>query len=1094
MHGKSDVANRNARQATKEQIRMAEVTQNDAYDEDRSRVQKYIKEIIEMTRCTQAQAEIALHDNGNNVEAAVNQILESSNPETWSHYKRKGPKTKDEQNEQDDGFKKGGFRAARRGPFNTSQKNVSGNYQQRDGYRGNDQREGRENRQPRNKEGGGFRGRDQGNRQPRRELANKNENDAWNKVVVENDDDGDDLWGEGKKNLVFNRRENVTETAPQPTPKSVHVPVEEQSKQASAKTCAAGPLSFADVVRKNAQKSAPQPPAAEPVKVPTETRTTVSHDNAQFADSQLDSTPHPTEPSNVLLEPETVEKAPSPISSHAPSAEEQVQQQLTDKLKNDLGLSATNTTAAYSPPKNLHESPFNKPSSSVNAGIVEFVSGDIPSVSHDFQFGFDAGPSSNQQHSLIEDRFQMQPEQISKAPESRPETDVLTPVPDSSGPRANAAAVLNQYVQSQQQQHSAQPSQQHLPYTHQSNQYNRSRNGANNSSSTFNENYPVNFNADARNTYGAPSSPPKSQNISQGLQSQQSAQQPQMAQSQAQQPPHHHQPMYQAAQFPYNFQQYMYSPVPQPGMREDFTSILPYQFNINQMDLNSLTMPQLAVTSAGPIPGHQQQNLGQHTNNHSQSHRENSWLSSNLPPASQNNQPNGHGSQSNPNMNSNQQRQSMMDNNSQNMLGGNAIQPPPGFAPNMAAAPFRAPVFTAYHPPPYMQFPRMLTGLLREDAVALGGVKRKKDQKGDKKRENATPAVDRIPLPPLTLQQAKINAENPPSICLYTILNSSGVCTAAFSDSGENLAVGYRGSEVHVHALNQRVGFRKLKSAEELEALEQDYEDINEEHVYDDNTKTDLLQLSGHVGPVHSVGFSVDKRLLLSGSADETVRLWNLDLRRTLVVYRADAPVWDAQFCDRGLYFAASTARTVALYTTERVYPLRLFSGSTLDVTCVTFHPNCNYVIGGSDDHRIRIWDVLTGECVITLDGHRGVVHSVKVSPDGRTVVSASDDGTLSVWDLTQQKRMTVQDCGSMPFRVPIVFSRDSSVVAVGTPEHAVTFFSMDTATVAYNYSHETRNNLEGFPLLSYPTKKTNLLDLHFVRKNVVIGAGVYDQ
>ncbi|KAI6203437.1 TFIID-NTD2 domain-containing protein [Aphelenchoides besseyi] len=932
--------------------------------------------------------------------------------------------------------KKGGSRPVRRGPFNSSQKNVGGNYQQRDGYRGNDQREGRENRQPRNKDGGGFRGRDPANRQPRRELTNKNDNDAWNKAVVENDDDGDDLWGEGKKNLVFNRRENVTETAPQPTPKPVHVSVEEPSKQGSAKTCAAGPLSFADVVRKNAQKSAPPPPVAEPVKVPTETRMPTSHDNAQFVDAQLDSTPHPTEPSNVLLEPETVEKAPSPISSHAPSAEEQVQQQLTDKLKNDLGLSATNTTAAYSPPKNLHESPFNKPSSSVNAGIVEFVSGDIPSVSHDFQFGFDAGPSSNQQHSLIEDRFQMQPEQISKAPESRPEADVLNAAPDSSGPRANAAAVLNQYVQSQQQQHSAQPSQQHLPYTHQTNQYNRSRNGANNSSSTFNESYPVNFNADARNTYGAPSSPPKSQNISQGLQSQQSAQQQtQMAQSQAQQPPHHHQPMYQAAQFPYNFQQYMYSPVPQPGMREDFTSILPYQFNLNQMDLNSLTMPQLAVTSAGPIPGHQQQNLGQHTNNHSQSHRENSWLSNNLPPASQNNQPNGHGSQSNPNMNSNQQRQSMMDNNSQNMLGGNAIQPPPGFAPNMAAAPFRAPVFTAYHPPPYMQFPRMLTGLLREDAVALGGVKRKKDQKGDKKRENAAPPIDRIPLPPLTLQQlthqrnlqremqkkAKLTAENPPSICLYTILNSSGVCTAAFSESGENLAVGYRGSEVHVHALNQRVGFRKLKSAEELEALEQDYEDINEEHVYDDTTKSDLLQLSGHVGPVHSVGFSVDKRLLLSGSADETV-------------------------------------------------------------------------VGGSDDHRIRIWDVLTGECVITLDGHRGVVHSVKVSPDGRTIVSASDDGTLSVWDLAQQKRMTVQECGSMPFRVPIVFSRDSSVVAVGTPEHAVTFFSMDTATVAYNYSHETRSNLEGFPLLSYPTKKTNLLDLHFARKNVVIGAGVYDQ
>ncbi|KAI6233057.1 Transcription initiation factor TFIID subunit 5 [Aphelenchoides fujianensis] len=367
--------------------------------------------------------------------------------------------------------------------------------------------------------------------------------------------------------------------------------------------------------------------------------------------------------------------------------------------------------------------------------------------------------------------------------------------------------------------------------------------------------------------------------------------------------------------------------------------------------------------------------------------------------------------------------------------------------------------------------------------AAAGGAKRKKDQKGEKRREHAAPAADRIPLPPLPslqhLQQrsaqresqkkTKINAENPPSICLYTILNSSGVCAAAFSETGENLAVGFRGSEVHVHALNQRVGFKQL---------EQEHDEIPEELLYDESTKTDLLQLSGHVGPVHSVNFSVDKRLLLSGSADETVRLWNLDMRRTLVVYRVDSPVWDAQFCSRGLYFAVATAsKLVSLYSTERIHPLRLFRDAAEDVTCVDFHPNCNYVVGGSDDQNVRVWDVLNGECVMTLSGHRGIVHSVKVAPDGRTV-----------------KMIAMQDCGSMPCRVPIVYSPDSSVVAVGTPEHAVTFFSIDTATVAFNYAHETRANPEGFPLLSYSTKKTNLLDLHFARKNVIIGVGVYDQ
>jgi transcription initiation factor TFIID subunit 5 len=132
---------------------------------------------------------------------------------------------------------------------------------------------------------------------------------------------------------------------------------------------------------------------------------------------------------------------------------------------------------------------------------------------------------------------------------------------------------------------------------------------------------------------------------------------------------------------------------------------------------------------------------------------------------------------------------------------------------------------------------------------------------------------------------------------------------------------------------------------------------------------------------VHSVCFSCDTRLLLSGSRDETVRLWNLDLRRNIVIYRADAPVWDAQFCDRGVYFASATAsKCVSLYSTERIHPLRVFTDANEDVTCVDFHPNCNFVVGGSDDNNIYMWDVLTGSAVQVYSNHKSLVHSVKVS------------------------------------------------------------------------------------------------------------------
>jgi WD40 repeat protein len=51
----------------------------------------------------------------------------------------------------------------------------------------------------------------------------------------------------------------------------------------------------------------------------------------------------------------------------------------------------------------------------------------------------------------------------------------------------------------------------------------------------------------------------------------------------------------------------------------------------------------------------------------------------------------------------------------------------------------------------------------------------------------------------------------------------------------------------------------------------------------------------------------------------------------------------------------------------------------------------------GSEDQTIKLWDAATGEEVLTLRSHTGVVSSVAFSPDGRLLGSASADGTVQV-------------------------------------------------------------------------------------------------
>ena len=68
-------------------------------------------------------------------------------------------------------------------------------------------------------------------------------------------------------------------------------------------------------------------------------------------------------------------------------------------------------------------------------------------------------------------------------------------------------------------------------------------------------------------------------------------------------------------------------------------------------------------------------------------------------------------------------------------------------------------------------------------------------------------------------------------------------------------------------------------------------------------------------------------------------------------------------------------------------------------------------VISASDDNTLKLWNLVTGEELLTLRGHNNRVNGVCVTPDGLKVISASDDKTLEVSDLDvkkEQKFMTL--------------------------------------------------------------------------------------
>jgi WD40 repeat protein len=100
-----------------------------------------------------------------------------------------------------------------------------------------------------------------------------------------------------------------------------------------------------------------------------------------------------------------------------------------------------------------------------------------------------------------------------------------------------------------------------------------------------------------------------------------------------------------------------------------------------------------------------------------------------------------------------------------------------------------------------------------------------------------------------------------------------------------------------------------------------------------------------------------------------------------------------------------STATTVAPPPTLwdlQSRPARLAAslhGHSGGAVQAVFSPQGDRIATGAGDNTVRLWDVPTGEEVLTLHGHGFHVLDLAFSPDGRRLMTSSGDGTIRFWE-----------------------------------------------------------------------------------------------
>ncbi len=190
-----------------------------------------------------------------------------------------------------------------------------------------------------------------------------------------------------------------------------------------------------------------------------------------------------------------------------------------------------------------------------------------------------------------------------------------------------------------------------------------------------------------------------------------------------------------------------------------------------------------------------------------------------------------------------------------------------------------------------------------------------------------------------------------------------------------------------------------------------------------------LLRNIQHGRNATRIAFSPDGQMLASTGGDAMLRVWDVN-----AALQGDDKRW--------------IRRLIAI------------PGADRHVTSMAFSPDNRYLVTGTFNGGVRVWDlnncerdrpICSSQLILERD-YRGVAPVVKFSPTGRLLAASNYDGTVTLWNWSNRQVITVlePETGShtgdrLDGRFSsLTFSPDEAYLAAGSHDDFITLWSLD--------------------------------------------------
>ncbi|TFK29801.1 WD40 repeat-like protein [Coprinopsis marcescibilis] len=175
--------------------------------------------------------------------------------------------------------------------------------------------------------------------------------------------------------------------------------------------------------------------------------------------------------------------------------------------------------------------------------------------------------------------------------------------------------------------------------------------------------------------------------------------------------------------------------------------------------------------------------------------------------------------------------------------------------------------------------------------------------------------------------------------------------------------------------------------------------------------------------------------ILVTGSYDHEIRFWEAwsgICSRTIARTGETGQVNRLAISPDKRLLAAAIHKKVNIYeiASSSNEPLVTFDGHTMNICAVAFHSEGKWLVTGSEDGTIKIWDLRTSSIHRTYD-NGAPVNDVIIHPNQGELISCDQAGSIKQWDLTDNIcSHELTPAGDVPIRSVTLASDGSCLVA----------------------------------------------------------------